>query len=229
MKLDRCEGTLSLILDRLEAMAMSLPVNLELVDRLERLTGICLAFCSTGKTGLSQQWCAIYYQTFLLPFIYSTKLITARDRGVCSQVNRETLLELRIKFNYLKPRFTVCKSSILTTKPCLLPFTTKNRTHSLLSMGVTWPAGKHLWMWGVYDVNSHYQNWMGGPGMWVSNQPRPFVLTPPVENSPTLKRRERWIFDNRGVILTLIHWLKSLFFPVCYKAMLAIRSDLILP
>jgi len=40
------------------------------------------------------------------------------------------------------------------------------------------------------------------------SQPEPFVYTSPTKNWPLLMRKERWIFENREVILTLImHWL----------------------
>ena len=41
-----------------------------------------------------------------------------------------------------------------------------------------------------------------------------------------LTRREKWIFDNHGVILTLIHWFgPSLFLMWCFKAMSANWSE----
>jgi len=46
---------------------------------------------------------------------------------------------------------------------------------------------------------------------------RPFVYTSPTEIQLLLTKRERWIFDNHGVILTLIHWLGPPFFSVVIR------------
>ena len=46
-----------------------------------------------------------------------------------------------------------------------------------------------------------------GLGRLGVGQPQPFVYTSSAEIWLLLTKRERWIFYNRGVILTLIHWL----------------------
>ena len=45
----------------------------------------------------------------------------------------------------------------------------------------------------------------------------PFVSTSPAETRPRFSRRERWIFNNHGVILTVIHWLEPTFFTVVIR------------
>jgi len=72
------------------------------------------------------------------------------------------------------------------------------------------------------------------PG-WGVSQPKSVYISPahkpdntsPAETRLLLSRRERWIFNNRGVILTLIiHWLgPPLFLPRCSEAKLAIWSE----
>ena len=64
------------------------------------------------------------------------KIFPVRGHGVCSQINRETLLELRSELRLdalpvttidffwgLNPRLTVCKSCILTAKTAILRYT----------------------------------------------------------------------------------------------------------
>jgi len=62
---------------------------------------------------------------------------------------------------------------------------------------------------------------LGGPG------PKPFVYTSPTEIRLLSKRRKRWVFNNRGAILTLIiHWLgPPLFLPWCAEATLVSWSE----
>jgi len=45
---------------------------------------------------------------------------------------------------------------------------------------------------------------MDGPGRLGVSQPKPFVYASPAEIRLLLTKRERWIFNNHGVILTLI-------------------------
>jgi len=69
---------------------------------------------------------------------------------------------------------------------------------------------------------------MNGPGSLGVSQPKPFVYTSVTDEiRQLLTRRERWIFNNLGVIVTLtIHWLGPPFFlPWCSEAMLAIWSE----
>jgi len=51
--------------------------------------------------------------------------------------------------------------------------------------------------------------WSGEVGV---SHPKPFVYTSPAEIRLLLTKREKWIFYNRGVILTLIHRLGPPFF-----------------
>ena len=64
-------------------------------------------------------------------------------------------------------------------------------------------------------------------GGWEASQPKPFVYTPPAEIRLLLAKGERWIFNNRGTILTLIiHWLGSPWFlPRCFEDTLANWSE----
>jgi len=48
------------------------------------------------------------------------------------------------------------------------------------------------------------QDWMDGPGRFGVSQLKWFAYTPPAEIRLLLTRKERRIFNNRGVILTLI-------------------------
>jgi len=63
------------------------------------------------------------------------------------------------------------------------------------------------------------QDWMDDPGRLGVSQPKPFVYTSPTKIWLLLSRRERCIFNNCEVILTLIiHWLGSpLFFIVVFR------------
>jgi len=54
---------------------------------------------------------------------------------------------------------------------------------------------------------------MAGPGTLGVSQPKLVVYKSPAEIMLLLMKRERWIFNNRRVILTLnVHWLGPLLF-----------------
>jgi len=64
-----------------------------------------------------------------------------------------------------------------------------------------------------FSVKHQLQDWMDGAGRLGVSQPKPIVYTSPCQNSAALlMKRQRWIFYNRGVILTLIHGLGPPFF-----------------
>jgi len=67
----------------------------------------------------------------------------------------------------------------------------------------------------------------GTDGAGGVSQPKPFVNASPSEIWLRLTKRERWIFSNRVVILTLIiHWLGlPLFLPRRSEATLATWSE----
>jgi len=100
-------------------------------------------------------------------------------------------------------------------------------------LGVSWTERMALGGWGSVGLNRWcwevrgQSDWTDGPGRLGVSQPKPFVYTAPAEMRLLLARRERWIFKNRGVILTLIvHWLgPPLFLPWCSEATLAIWSE----
>jgi len=64
-------------------------------------------------------------------------------------------------------------------------------------------------------------------GGWGVSQPKTFVYTSPAAIRLHLTRRERWIFINPGVILTLItHWLEPpLFLLWCSEATIAVWGE----
>jgi len=75
-----------------------------------------------------------------------------------------------------------------------------------------------LWL----STKHHVRVSINAPG-WGVSQPKS-VYTSPAETRLLLSRRERWIFNNGEVILTLvIHWLRPpLFLLWCSEATLAI-------
>jgi len=107
--------------------------------------------------------------------------------------------------------------------------------HSLPSLGLSGKAD-NSWEWGEFIVKvslpepthtlpghpliqceAPATDWTGCPGRLGVGQPKPFVYTSPSEIRLLLMRRERWIFNNHGVILTLIHGLGPPFFSVVIR------------